>query len=229
MTNLTAAECRVLGVLVEKAHTSSAYPMSLNAIVDGCNQKSNREPVVNYDEDRVMAALDGLRTKGLVVFADTLGSRVTKFRHLAREVLGVANPELVILVEMLLRGPQTAAELRMRASRMQQLEAADVQDALQKLMDRPEPLARRLPGGRAERFAQLLCPSLHPLDEAPGESSQPSSGESEAAATSLAGRVAALEEELAQLRGIIQRLARALGEEDVLGAPARRDPQNGNT
>ena len=120
MIQLNPAECRVLGVLVEKAHTSSGYPMSLNALTDGCNQKSNRNPVVNFDEDTAMAALDSLRGKGLVVFADTLGSRVTKFRHNAREVLNVDNHELVVLVELLIRGPQTAEELRVRASRMKE-------------------------------------------------------------------------------------------------------------
>ena len=109
MIHMTPTEARVLGVLVEKAHTSSGYPMSLNAVTDGCNQKSNRNPVVNFDEDRVLAALDSLRAKQLVLFADMLGSRVTKFRHNTREVFGVSENELLVLVELLLRGPQTAA------------------------------------------------------------------------------------------------------------------------
>jgi hypothetical protein len=215
MVHLNPIECRVLGVLVEKAHTSSGYPMSLNGLTDGCNQKSNRHPVVNFDEDRVMQALDGLRTKDLVMFADSLGSRVTKFRHNTREVLEVDDNELVVLVELLLRGPQTAAELRTRASRMRPLESQDVvRDALQKLMDRPEPMVQRIPGGRAERFAQLLCPNLHPLDE-PEAAPVSSSGAAELPHTGAADRLARLESEVAELRQIVERLANELGVTDI--------------
>jgi uncharacterized protein len=226
MIHLDSTECRVLGVLVEKAHTSSGYPMSLNAATDGCNQKSNRHPVVNFDEDCVMRALDGLRDKRLVVFADTLGSRVTKFRHNTREVLGVGDNALVVLVELLLRGPQTAGELRARASRMRPLESLEtVRAALQELMERPEPLVQGVPGGRAERFAQLLCPDLHPIDEAayPSAEHGPDSGGPSQAATgtqttqaSVPDRVARLEGEVADLRRILARLANALGAADIL-------------
>jgi len=228
MIQLNATECRILGVLVEKAHTSSGYPMSLNALTDGCNQKSNRHPVVNFDEDRVMQALDTLRGKGLVIFADSLGSRVTKFRHNTREVLGVDDHELVVLVELLLRGPQTAGELRARASRMKPLESIEyVREVLERLITRPEPMVQRLPGGRAERFAQLLCPHLHPLDEpvyageeegaAPRSSgaSAPSAGGA-GAAGGQADRIAALETQVADLRRIIERLADSLGAKDLL-------------
>ena len=219
MMHLDPAECRVLGVLVEKAHTSSGYPMSLNALTDGCNQKSNRNPVVNYDEDRVMRTLDDLRTKGLVMFADSLGSRVTKFRHNTREVLGVDDNELVVLVELLLRGPQTAAELRVRASRMRPLESVDVvQEALRTLMARPEPMVRPIPGGRAERFGQLLCPNLHPLDE-PAFMSAQSSGGTESSHTDAPDRLARLESEVAELRRIVEHLARELGVTDILTPP----------
>jgi uncharacterized protein YceH (UPF0502 family) len=172
MIQLNPSECRVLGVLVEKAHTSSTYPLSLNAATDGCNQKSNRDPVLNYDEQVVLRALEGLQGKRLVYFADALGARVTKFRHNARETLGVEEHELLVLTELLLRRPQTAAELRARASRMRPMEAVEVvHDALRNLMDRPEPLVQRIPGGRAERFAQLLCPALHSLAEPAGDRS----------------------------------------------------------
>lgn len=215
MVHLDPTECRVLGVLVEKAHTSSGYPMSLNGLTDGCNQKSNRQPVVNFDEDRVMQALDSLRTKGLVMFADSLGSRVTKFRHNTREVLEVDDNELVVLVELLLRGPQTAAELRMRASRMRPLESQDVvRDALQKLMDRPEPMVQRIPGGRAERFGQLLCPNLHPLDEPEATPASPSGG-GELPHAGASDRLARLESEVSELRQIVERLANELGVTDI--------------
>jgi len=235
MIHLDPTECRVLGVLVEKAHKSSGYPMSLNAITDGCNQKSNRNPVVNFDEDRVMAALDSLRSKQLVLFADMLGSRVTKFRHNTREVLAVGENELLILVELLLRGPQTPGELRARASRMRPLESLDaVHEALGKLMDRPEPLVQRIPGGRVERYAQLLCPKLHPLTEPAypaddfarepasqpaGERPVPPAGESHSPAadqSDLAIRVANLESQLHDLRQIVHRLAEGLGASDML-------------
>lgn len=226
MIHLDPTECRVLGVLVEKAHTSSGYPMSLNAATDGCNQKSNRHPVVNYDEDRVMRALDGLRDKRLVVFADTLGSRVTKFRHNTRETLGVGDDALVVLAELLLRGPQTAGELRARASRMRPLDSLEtVRAALQELMERPEPLVQRIPGGRAERFAQLLCPGLHPIEEPAyeaadseprGHASADGSMPHAPAGTDLPNRVTQLENEVAGLRRIVTRLANALGETDIL-------------
>jgi uncharacterized protein YceH (UPF0502 family) len=227
MIQLDPTESRVLGVLVEKAHTSGNYPLSLNAATDGCNQKSNRHPIVNYDEDRVLQALDRLRAKGLAIFADALGSRVTKFRHNAREALGVDDAELVILAELLLRGPQTASELRSRASRMQPLDSHEVvQSALQRLMDRPEPMVKRIPTPRADRFAQLLCPGLHPAEEAgqvPGEEGAfAPSGAAGAPAASApeADRLDRLEAQVRDLRQIVERLAAALGATDILTDPS---------
>jgi uncharacterized protein YceH (UPF0502 family) len=230
MIHLNPTEARVLGVLVEKAHTSSGYPMSLNAVTDGCNQKSNRNPVVNFDEDRVLAALDSLRAKQLVLFADMLGSRVTKFRHNTREVLGASENELLVLVELLLRGPQTAAELRLHASRMRPVESVDaVHEALRTLIERPEPFAQRIPGGRAERFVQLLCPDLHSLAQPAGSTGiLPASGMGVSPAVSpdqqiqpgpgpdVTDRLAKLESQVADLRRIIERLADALGASDIL-------------
>jgi len=169
MVFLVPNECRVLGVLVEKATTTPAqYPMTLNALVAGANQRSNRDPVLTLDEDAVFAALDGLRTKGLVREVMMTGSRVQKFRHVAGEALELPKSALVILTELLLRGPQTAGELRGRASRMHPLESIEAVEAvLADLAGRDEPLVRDLPpapGGRARRFAQRLCPDLHPLD-----------------------------------------------------------------
>src|SRR4051812_49801787 len=119
MLTLNANEARVLGVLVEKAQTTPAqYPMTLNAMVNGANQKNNREPVTNLSEDQVFEALEGLRTKRLANEVMLSGSRVQKYRHIARESLGIQTSELVILTELLLRGPQTIGELQGRASRM---------------------------------------------------------------------------------------------------------------
>ena len=144
MVQLTPDECRVVGVLVEKAHTvASQYPMSLNAIVVGCNQKSNRHPVMTIDEDRVVKALESLREKKMVLFADTAGSRVMKYRHNCREAMGIGTSELVILAELMLRGPQTAGEIRNRAGRMHKLGALDeLQNLLKYMSELDEPLVR---------------------------------------------------------------------------------------
>jgi hypothetical protein len=225
MVQLTPDECRVVGVLVEKAHTvASQYPMSLNAIVVGCNQKSNRHPVIEINEDRVVRALEGLRDKHLVLFADTLGSRVMKYRHNCREALEVGTNELVMLTELLLRGPQTAGEIRTRASRMHPLGSLEeVQNTLKFMMDRQPPLIRRVdpaPGGRVERYAQLLCPQLHRLDEPAGEDApeDPAPAARAAGAPGLVSRVDMLEGDVKRLRRAVEQLANALGETDILRA-----------
>jgi hypothetical protein len=238
MVQLTSDECRVLGVLVEKAHTvASQYPMSLNSIVVGCNQKSNRRPVMAIDEDRAVRALEGLRDKHLVLFADTAGSRVMKYRHNCREALEVGTNELVTLTELLLRGPQTPGEIRTRASRMHPLGSLEeVQNMLKFMMDRQPPLIRRVepaPGGRAERYAQLLCPHLHRLDEPAGEDAAADSAPAAAAGgePGLISRVDMLEGDVMRLRCAVEHLANALGETDILralqspsgGGPAGQD------
>src|SRR5688572_3629218 len=169
MISLTPDECRVLGVLIEKELTTpEQYPLTLNALVNGCNQKNNREPVVSFDDDRTQDAVDSLREKGLLVRVDQHGSRVPKFRHEATGKLQLDRFQLVILAELLLRGPQTLGELRGRASRMHRLDSMEiVKESLGKLMNREEPLAREVspsPGSRAERYGQLLCPDAHPID-----------------------------------------------------------------
>ena len=188
MTELTPDESRVLGVLIEKALTTpEQYPLSLNAVVNGANQKNNREPVMAMEEGAAFEALEGLRTKGLVIRSDLAGSRVNKYRQQAAEALHVRTAELVILAELLLRGPQTVGELRGRASRMHPLESLDVvKNMLRAMQERGEPLVRELPpapGSRAERYAQLLCPNLHPLD-LPVEASVAPRGASHGAAAS---------------------------------------------
>jgi len=225
MVQLTSDECRVLGVLVEKAHTvASQYPMSLNAIVVGCNQKSNRHPVMTIDEDRVVRALEGLRDKHLVLFADTVGSRVMKYRHNGREALEIGTNELVVLTELLLRGPQTAGEIRTRASRMHSLGTLDeLQNLLKFMMDRESPLVRRVepaPGSRAQRYAQLLCPHLHRLDEPASEDAPDDSAPAAkaAGAPGLALRVDMIEGDVMRLRRVVEQLASALGETDILHA-----------
>lgn len=211
MIQLTPEESRVLGVLIEKALTTpNQYPLSLNAITVGCNQKNNRVPITDYDDDTAFAALQTLRQKGLVVQVDQAGSRVHKYRHNAHETLSLAQNELALLAELLLRGPQTAGELRSRAGRMANFESLPgLLAILQQMMDEPEPLVRRLPpspGSRAERFMQLLCPDLHPLDASP----QPQARSAPAAAPDelqeLRGRIEALEAQVAELRQTVSDL-----------------------
>lgn len=236
MTELTAAESRVLGVLVEKAFTTpEQYPLSLNAVVAGANQKNNRDPVLAMTDDEAFDALETLRAKGLVVRVEAGGgSRVHRFRQNANDALHVRAGELAVLAELLLRGPQTQGELRGRASRMSPMESLDVvREMLRALRERAEPLVRELPpssGSRAERYVQLLCPDLHPLDE-------PESGARAAAApvardapasfvqreSGLSHRVEKLEAEVAALRAALRQLASSIGEPDPLGdtAPGR--------
>ena len=212
MSILKPFECRVLGVLIEKAQTTPAqYPLSLNGLVTGCNQKSNREPVISLSEDDVLETVDGLRAKGLLREVMLSGSRVQKFRHVARETMEVSTRELVILAELMLRGPQTLGELRTRASRMHPLESTDVvQNILDQLMQRAEPLARKLPpapGSRAPRYAQLLCPELHPLDAAEPISASPPP--EPAHSPDLLRRIERLETEVGQLKQAISMLSEA--------------------
>jgi hypothetical protein len=227
MLTLTKDECRILGVLIEKAQTTPGqYPLTLNALVVGSNQKNNRDPVTNFDEERVYDAVDSLRGKGLVREAMLSGSRVPKFRHVAREALGVSTEELVILAELFLRGPQSVGELRGRATRMHPIESLEeAQAVLDGLMKRPEPMVRELPplpGQRAKRYAQLLCPDLHPLDHvassaAGGADESAGGAEARSADPELGARLDRLEAEVRALRQGLQKLAAALGEADPTG------------
>jgi uncharacterized protein len=209
MIQLSPDEARVLGVLIEKAMTTpEQYPLSLNAIVSGCNQKSNRDPVVSFDDDQAREAVERLREKGLAVRVDQAGGRVSKYRHQAGETLRARGAELAILAELLLRGPQTVGELRGRASRMQPLESIDsVKGMLTSLMEREEPLVRQIapaPGSRAERYMQLLCPELHPVQTGGGAGEGARAGANGAEVPgrpSLAVRVEQLEAEVAMLKG----------------------------
>lgn len=214
---LSPDECRVLGTLIEKALTTPGqYPLSLNSLVTGVNQKSNREPVVEIDEMRALRAIDGLRAKGLVRDVTFTGSRVEKYRHTVGEALELRPPESALLAELLLRGPQTVGELRGRASRMQPFESLEaVEGALATLAERTEPMSALvreippLPGSRAPRWMQLLCESLHPVQQG----SVPVRVEPAGAAASdpgevaeLRARVATLEAEVAELRAAVTEL-----------------------
>lgn len=206
--DLTAAEVRVVGCLMEKEVTvPDQYPLSANALVGACNQSTNRWPVVSYDEATVMAALDSLRTRRLTrtVYA-THGRGVTKYRHVVHEEL-VADPaERAVLTVLALRGPQTPGELKSRTERLHPFaDTVEVEAALEALAGRDDPLVARLgrgPGQKESRYAHLLS---GPVDEgAPSDAAEarvPGRGGDRLAA--LEARVEALEAEVAALRALL--------------------------
>lgn len=160
---LTNEEIRVLGSLIEKEMTTPEYyPLSLNALTNACNQSSNREPVVQYDEATVATALDSMRRRSLVRAVQSSGSRVTKYRHLAGETLGITGQQAALMCVMMLRGPQTLNELKTRGTRLFNFESLDdVETVLNQLMARESPsLTTRLerrPGQKEVRYAHLLA------------------------------------------------------------------------
>src|ERR1700679_4268003 len=158
---ITAVEARVLGALVEKDLTTPEYyPLSLNALVNACNQKSNRDPLMNLDETAVSDALRSLEKEGLAGRVDGTVNRVTKFEHRLQEAFNFDRREIAILCELLLRGPQTPGELRSRAERMHPFDdLGQVQSTLQRLAQREPPMVKMLarqPGTKEARYAHLL-------------------------------------------------------------------------
>jgi uncharacterized protein YceH (UPF0502 family) len=156
---LTAPEVRVLGCLLEKQRTTpDAYPLSLNALRLACNQSTNREPVVDYDEALIRDALERLQRRGLTRFASGAGSRAAKFRHLLAEALPMDSAEQAVLCVLMLRGAQTPGELKQRGERMHPFaDLSEVQQTLQRLSERE--LVMRLdrrPGQKEERYAHRL-------------------------------------------------------------------------
>ena len=193
---LHPVEVRVLGSLLEKEITTPEYyPLSLNALVNACNQKSNRDPTVNFDEAAVEQALHSLRDKGLLLSITGAGSRVQKYAHRISERLNLGRPELAILCELMLRGPQTLGELRTRGERMHPFDDLDqVQSVIDRLPELIVKLERR-PGEKESRFAHLLSgpPAVsHTEPETPAPHRQ--------------DRVATLEAEVAQLRNELEDL-----------------------
>jgi hypothetical protein len=159
---LTAAQARVLGALVEKEVTTpDYYPLSLNALLNACNQRSNREPVMNLDEDELRQALHGLEDKGLAGRARNADGRVTKYEHWLGEAFNFSRTETALICVLLLRGPQTPGELRGRTERLHAFdEISEVLAGLQKLMEREPALVAvlpRQPGMKEARYAHLLA------------------------------------------------------------------------
>jgi uncharacterized protein YceH (UPF0502 family) len=205
---LDSLEARVIGCMLEKQITTpDQYPLSLNALVAGCNQKSNRDPVMSLDEPTVQRTLDALSRKHLVLERSGFGSRVPKYQHLFCNTeygsLKFSPQELAIVCELLLRGPQTPGELRSRAGRMAAFaDVSEVEAALENLLAREPPLLRRLPrepGRRESRYMQLF--GGEPPSEALGEGASAAGAPATTVADTLADRVARLEEEVRRLRG----------------------------
>jgi uncharacterized protein YceH (UPF0502 family) len=210
-------EARVLGVLVEKALTTpEQYPLTLNAVVNGANQKSNRDPLLALGDDEATEALDGLIDKELARRVFPGNSRVDKFCHTGTSTLKVDPAQLALLAELLLRGPQTPAELRLHTTRMVAIESPERLAALLEPLEQRGMIERIPPGRgyRAERVAQCLAPGLHPLDAPAPPSAAPASADDAHAPTraALAARVAALEATAARLERQLRALAAKLGE-----------------
>ena len=209
---LSIEEARVLAVLVEKQHTvPDSYPLSLNALTLGCNQKTAREPVLNLTEAQVLEAVNGLRELSLVT--EVSGSRVVRFDHNAARGLGVPSQSVALLTILMLRGPQTAAELRLHSERLHRFaDTSSVEAFLDELASKePARVVKlpRAPGARESRWAHLLCGEVSIDAPAPTMAAD---------AAGLAGEVAQLRTEqtrmaaeLADLRALVQRLAAELG------------------
>ena len=210
---LTALEARVIGCLIEKQITTpDQYPLSLNALTNACNQKSNRDPVLNVTEREVQATLDTLMRRQLVMERSGFGSRVPKFQHLFCNTeygsLKFSPQQTAIVCELLVRGPQTPGELRTRAARMAPLhDVTDVESALEDLMTRPDgPFVAKLtrePGRRESRYMHLFSGEAPPyVESAPVASAGGSTGRP----SPDAERIAALESAVAELRAEIEAL-----------------------
>jgi uncharacterized protein len=209
---LSPIEARVIGVLLEKEITTpDQYPLSLNALVAGCNQKSNREPTLEMDESTVQATLDALKKRHLVSHQSGLGSRVTKYRHrfCNAEIGGlqIAPIKVAILCELLLRGPQTAGQLRIHTERLYAVEdVAAVENALQQLMEEDDPLVRSLPKGTGQReirFMHLLG-GEEPAEPAKAPTAETAESPSVTRIDRLEQEVDALRQEVMRLRQLIE-------------------------
>jgi uncharacterized protein len=205
---LSPQEARVLGCLIEKEMTTPEYyPLSLNALTNACNQKSNRDPVMTLDETDVVRCLDALRFQGLALQAASDGGRVPKYKHNLAQKLYLEPEEQAILCELLLRGAQTVGELRSRCERMHAFSSLEsVEEVLHLLANRKEPLLVKLPrqaGRKENRFAHLLC-GAPSLEEPAGHEPAPEAARRHVEAQEA--RIFALEEEIATLRGEVASL-----------------------
>lgn len=219
LDHLTAPQARVVGALLEKEMvTPDSYPLTLRALISACNQTTSRVPVVEYPETLVDTTLHALKAKGLVRFVHpSHGERVTKYRQVIDETLGLENGERALITLLLLRGSQTASELRTRSERMYPFsDVAAVERALETLSSRQPPLVSRIerqPGQKGDRWIQLLeadpagraAVGLEPIRDVPSSAGDRGSSASD--------RIAALENRIARLESRLETLITALGEE----------------
>lgn len=209
---LSATEARVLSVLVEKQHTvPDSYPLSLNALTAGCNQKTAREPVMNLSEADVLQAIAGL--KELALAHEVHGSRVVRFDHNAAKGLGVPSQAAALLTTLMLRGPLTAAELRLHSERLHKFaDISSVEGFLEELAEKTPPRVIKLPkapGSREHRWAHLLCGEPQLLTE--NHSVGTSASIDPEAWQQLISEHAELKQQVEQLRATVQYLAKELG------------------
>lgn len=214
MRPLTPIEARVLGTLMEKARTvPDSYPLTLNSLVSGCNQKTSREPLMNVTDAQAQEALDSLKLQSLVF--ESSGSRVARWEHNFQRAVGVPEQSAVLLGLLMLRGPQTAGELRINSERWYRFaDISSVEAFLDELQERSEekggPLVVKLaraPGTREQRWAHLLCGPVDAGDASAGTASSslaPSSPQ-------LESRIESLEQEVARLRATVADLCSQLG------------------
>jgi hypothetical protein len=209
---LSLLETRVLGTLYEKQHTvPDTYPLTLNALVSGCNQKTSRSPVMEATESEVQATLDSLKSANLVI--ETSGGRVARYSHNVERVLKLPSQSVAILTVLMLRGPQTVGELRINCERLHSFsDISAVQGFLDELAARPAGALvvelPRLPGSRENRWAHLLSGSPKIETSAPAA---PPADLSLNEVAALKANVARLEGELASLKGLIARICKELG------------------
>ena len=207
---LSENECRVLGSLIEKQLTTPEYyPLTLNALVNACNQKSNRDPVMSLGESEVLAAIDSLREKNLVYTFHGSTSRTVKYKHVLPSVLDLEPPAVAVVTLLLLRGPQTIGELRGRSERLHEFkDLGDVQETLNEMATRDEPLVVKLerqPGQKDARYAHLLSGEVD-------VSAVVSVPQRSAADEGSSERLEKLEEEVASLRSELESIRGTLDE-----------------
>jgi uncharacterized protein YceH (UPF0502 family) len=209
---LSLLEARVLGVLIEKQHTvPDTYPLSLNALVSGCNQKTARDPVIDASDAEVLTAVDGL--KGLSLVFEGSGSRVVKFEQNLGRVLHLPSQSVALLTVLMLRGPQTAAELRLNCERLHRFaDISSVEGFLDELATKDPPRVVKLaraPGAREARWAHLLCGEVAAPVWQAGSAGDPDVSAGELAA--LKAEQTRMAAELETLKALVQRMAQELG------------------
>ena len=213
---LNDVEARVVGSLAEKQVTTpDYYPLTLNALVHACNQISNREPVVNYDERTVAEAVESLRAKNLVYIFYGAESRVPKYKHMMREMFALSPQELAALCVLMLRGPQTVGEIRSRTGRLYEfVDLSEVEATLEGLARRDEPLVAKLPrqtGRKEARYAHLLS-GLPEVEDAGDEQAIHATTRATTPRANEGERVARLEAEVERLRGELAELRQQFDE-----------------